>query len=79
MGKGDGVPNAEQDEGLARVGRFAKVEQLLAMPLPALKAGLLHMIGPVHTVILRRHVGRYFYAACPFSGITSAPAFSLSK
>ena len=39
MGKGDGVPNAEQDEGLARVGRFAKVEQLLAMPLPALKAG----------------------------------------
>ena len=78
MGEGDGAPNAEQDEGAARVS-VAKVEQLLAMPLPALKAGLLHMIGPVHTVILRRHVGRYFYAACPFSGITSAPAFSLSK
>lgn len=78
MGKGDGAANAEQDEGAARVS-VAKVEQLLAMPLPALKAGLLHMIGPVHTVILRRHVGRYFYAACPFSGITSAPAFSLSK
>ena len=51
MGKGDGAPNAEQDEGAARVSHLAKVEKLQAMPLPALKPGLLPMIGPVHAAI----------------------------